>query len=351
MIRAGAIAGTALVFLGVATPGRSIADIADPDAAPGPPAPQGRQREQPGAAYDEGIQKGETALRRGEFQPALEAFKRALALKSTGEALFGIAKAYDGLDSHKLAVELCTQALAKVGSDPSLEAEVRGLRGSSLMALALGPDDKRLKDAEADLRAAAPVIVSARFNLGVALLKQNRDADGVRELRAYLEEAGDTLDGGVRRMIENPRRAREPYAPDFTLKTLEGRPLALADLKDKVVVLDFWGSWCQPCVKALPGLIKLARKLDQRVVLVSIDEGESETAWRSYVARNNMSWAQCWDNGQYAHALNVHQFPTYVVIDGEGLVRARRFGYDPRQTDAWLENEIKLALAALGPVR
>jgi thiol-disulfide isomerase/thioredoxin len=315
----------------------------------GAPAPLVAQRD--AAAYDQDIQKGETALRRAEFQSALDAFKRAFAAQPTAEALFGIARAYDGLDSHKLAVDLCTEALTKINGDARLEAEIRNLRGASLMALALGPDDKRLKDAEADLRAAAPSIVIARFHLGVTLLKQKRDAEGIQELRKYLEDAGDTIDGDVRRMIENPRRAREAYTPDFTLKTVDGKRLALADLKDKIVILDFWGSWCQPCVKALPGLIKLARKLDQRAVLISIDEGESEAAWRSYLAKNNTSWAQCWDNGRYAQTLNVKEFPTYIVIDGEGFVLARRSGYDARRTDAWLENEITKALTVLGSAR
>ena len=304
--------------------------------------------QQSSAVYDAEIQKAETSLRRAEFQQALDAFKRAAAISATSEALFGIARAYDGLDSHDLAIDFCGRALNKIepgGRDAPLEAEIRNLRGTSLMALAAGPDDKRLKDAEADLRAAAASIVVARFNLGVLLLRQNRDADGVRELRAYLDDAGDTLDGDVGRLIETPRRAREPYAPEFALKDLQGQRRALSDMKGKVVVLDFWGSWCAPCVKALPGLIRLATKLDGRAALIGIDEGESESAWRRFVAKNDMTWPQCWDNGRYAHTYNIHAYPTYIVIDAEGLVRARRSGYS-RDTDTWLEGEVEKALAS-----
>src|SRR5438105_8519864 len=111
------------------------------------PAPSAAQR---GGAYDDEIQKGETSLRRAEFQQALDSFKHALAANATAEALFGIARAYEGLDSHKLAVEYCGQALSKANGDVRLEAEIRNLRGTSLMALAQRPDDPRLKEAEAD---------------------------------------------------------------------------------------------------------------------------------------------------------------------------------------------------------
>ena len=147
----------------------------------------------------------------------------------------------------------------------------------------------------------------------------------------------------MRRIIENPRRAREPYAPEFSLKDLQGQRRTLSELSGKVVVLDFWGSWCPPCVKAVPGLNHLAKKLEGRAVFISIDEGDSETTWRRFVAKNDMSWPQCWDVGRYAHVYNVHAYPTYVIIDGEGLVRARRSGYGGRQTEAWLEAEIQKA--------
>ena len=307
----------------------------------------GLAAERGSSSYDEEIQKGETSLRRAEFQQALNAFKRAADLRPTSEALFGIARAYDGLDSHKLAIEFCGQALGRSHGDPALEAEIRDLRGGLLMSDAQGPDDPRLRDAEADLRAAAASIVAARFNLGVSLLKQNRDADGIRELQLYLEELGDTRDGDVRRIIENPRRAREPYAPEFTLKDVQGQRRTLSDLSGKVVVLDFWGSWCLPCVKAVPGLASLAKKLEGRAVLISIDEGDSETAWRRFVAKNDMGWPQCWDSGRYAHIYNVRAYPTYVIIDGEGLIRARRSGYGGRQTEAWLEAEIQKAARSL----
>jgi len=132
---------------------------------------------------------------------------------------------------------------------------------------------------------------------------------------------------------------------------MRGQRHTLSGLSGKVVVLDFWGSWCPPCVKALPGLIRLEKKLAGRAVLISIDEGDSETAWRQFVDKNEMSWPQCRDNGRYAHVYTVRAYPTYVVIDGEGLVRARRSGYGGRQTEAWLETEIQKAASSLRSAR
>jgi thiol-disulfide isomerase/thioredoxin len=299
----------------------------------------------PSQAYDDILQKGETALRRAEYREALDTFKRAIIVKPTAEGLFGIARAYVGLDSYELAIDFCRQALAVGGGqDPGLEGEIKNLRATSLMALARGPDDPKLDEAEADLRAVADKIPEARFNLGVALLKQNKDAEGIRELRTYIDESGDTLDGDVEKMIANPRRAREPYAREFILKDLDGKRRTLSEFIGTVVVLDFWGSWCPPCVKATPGLMKVAKKFEGRVVLIGINEGDSDSAWHRFLANHQMTWPQCRDNGRYAQAYNVRAYPTYVIVDGDGMVRARRSGYESRQTDTWLENELEKVL-------
>jgi len=293
-------------------------------------------------AYERNVQQGETSLRRSQYKAAVDAFKRAAAIDPTAEALFGLARAYEGLDSHALAVDFCTQALARGDRDERLLADIHSLRGLSNMALARGSGDPRLADAEADLRAAVPLVVSAHFNLGVVLIRQNREAEGVAELRVYLEEAGDTNNGDVRAMIANPRRAREKFAPDFALPTVDGRHLTLAELRGKVVVLDFWGAWCAPCVKALPVLAQVAKKLADRAVIVSIDERDSEGTWRAAVVKNHATWPQVRDTGEYALALNVTAFPTYIVLDPDGVERARRSGYSS-SVQGWLEDEIAKA--------
>jgi hypothetical protein len=89
------------------------------------------------------------------------------------------------------------------------------------------------------------------FNLGYTLLQEGRDAEGIAELKKFtaVESEGAKADQALK-LIENPRRAREAYAPDFSFITSEGEYLSLDDLRGKVVLLDFWGTWCPPCVES-----------------------------------------------------------------------------------------------------
>src|SRR2546425_840213 len=88
-------------------------------------------------------------------------------------------------------------------------------------------DSKKLAEAEAAFRKvleADPEFGLARFNLGVTLIRLNREAEGLQELKAFVENSDEGSDAAkeAQKMIENPRRARENYAPDFSISTPEG---------------------------------------------------------------------------------------------------------------------------------
>jgi thiol-disulfide isomerase/thioredoxin len=146
-------------------------------------------------------------------------------------------------------------------------------------------------------------------------------------------------------MIEDPRRAREAVAPDFSFTSRQGEYIALEDLKDKTVVLDFWGTWCKPCVMSTPGLVKLQKKYaSQPVVFLSIAVRDREREWAAYIDRNKMEWPQFLDtSGKMVTPFGVVAFPTFIIIDGDGIVRARRAGYG-METDGWIDDEIKKTL-------
>jgi thiol-disulfide isomerase/thioredoxin len=304
--------------------------------------------------YDDEMRKADQAATRKLFEPALQSYKKAYSLsdKTSLAAMFGMMTSYRGLGAHKNVVDLCDDALKLAGQDKRQQAAVHNLRGTSLVALASvsdKPNDKRLDDAIEAFRAALaanPDLSSAQLNIGVTLLKQRRDEDGIRELKAYLERAPRGTDTeNVAKMIEDPRRAREAFAPDFTFTSRDGEFVQLEDFKGKVVVLDFWGTWCKPCVMGTPGLITLHKKYAEKgVVFVSVAENDQESAWSAFIEKNKMEWPQFLDKTRkMVPVYNVTGYPTYIVIDGEGIVRARKMGWGP-DTDNWLEDEIKQAL-------
>jgi thiol-disulfide isomerase/thioredoxin len=184
------------------------------------------------------------------------------------------------------------------------------------------------------------------YNLGVALLRLNKDAEGIHELQMFVARAGRTPEADTaRRLIDEPRRARENFAPPFSITTKNGEYVTLDDLKGKVVMLDFWGTWCGPCREATPSLVRYSNKHSSEVfTIIGIAVNEtSEQGWREYIDKNKMNWPQYLDTTRKLAALfNVTSYPTYITIDAEGIVRDRRSGWGMDQMNN-LDEQVKRA--------
>ena len=131
--------------------------------------------------------------------------------------------------------------------------------------------------------------------------------------------------------------------------TLDREFLDLNGLKGKVVVLDFWGTWCPPCVTAVPTLRDLQKRHEKDpFVLLSVSSDSDEAVVRRFIDKNRMAWPQYWDRDRKVQqAFDVRAFPTYVVIDAEGIVRFRTSGGGNREP-VGLESAIKEQLKAAG---
>jgi thiol-disulfide isomerase/thioredoxin len=306
------------------------------------------------AVYVAEMKNGETALRLRQLEDALRAFKRASAIskKTSAEAFVGLAKVYTTMGNEKDAVDAYSDALKNVGSDTRLESLIRNQRGLLLLEMAgFNSNEKRLKEAEADFRAALALDESAainHYNLGVTLLRQNRDAEGLPELERFIERAPRAPEAKEAKLIiEGPRRAREPFAPEFSFTALKGERISLEGLRGKVVVLDFWATWCPPCLAATDSLIKLNKKYaGQPVVMLGISADRDRAAWERYIDKEGTTWPQHFDTGRLRAMYQVNTFPTYIVIDHEGIIRDRRSGWSPA-IYGFLDGQIKKQLKAL----
>lgn len=133
----------------------------------------------------------------------------------------------------------------------------------------------------------------------------------------------------ARKLVENPRRARENFAPDFSFTSSEGEHITLDDLRGKVVLLDFWGTWCPPCVESVPELRDLYKRYskDGVFMLLGISSDSDEAEWKEFTAKNKMVWPQYRDKDRRIHrSFGIRAFPTYVLIDHEGIVRFTSVG-------------------------
>lgn len=103
---------------------------------------------------------------------------------------------------------------------------------------------------------------------------------------------------------------------------LNGSAVKLADLKGKIVVLDFWATWCGPCIKSIPHNNELAEKFKGKVVFIGVCHPRGGEKMTETVKAKGLKYLTAWDSaGATIKAYNVDSYPDYYVIDGKGVLR------------------------------
>jgi thiol-disulfide isomerase/thioredoxin len=120
-------------------------------------------------------------------------------------------------------------------------------------------------------------------------------------------------------------RLLNKVAPDFTLPVVsggeDGARVRLSDMHDKLVVLDFWATWCGPCAMQAPILDRIARKYQDDVVVLGINVGESPALAKSYAEKKGLSYPILADvEGEAQAAYGATTLPTIVMIDRGGNI-------------------------------
>ena len=139
--------------------------------------------------------------------------------------------------------------------------------------------------------------------------------------------------------VAQPDLARAIMAPPFSVTTIDGQKISLDELQGKVVLIDFWATWCGPCREALPHMKEIARKFQgQPLIVLSVSVDTDENKWRDFVAKNEMTWPQYLDhgfNGSVAKSFNVNAIPHTFTIDADGILQDEHIG------DAAIEGKLK----------
>ncbi len=140
-------------------------------------------------------------------------------------------------------------------------------------------------------------------------------------------------------------------APDFTLPTFAGGEVSLAQLRGKVVYLDFWASWCGPCRKSFPWLEGLRQRLaSQGLEIVAVNIDSRRQAAERFLREVPVNFTIALDpEGRVADRYGVEFMPTAYLIDRRGRVVARHFGFREDRKAAWEARVLEvLALPAQG---
>ena len=124
-------------------------------------------------------------------------------------------------------------------------------------------------------------------------------------------------------------------APEFTLDDLDGQLVSLSQFKGQVVLIDFWASWCGPCIGDLPYLRKIKEETaDWPVVFLNVSIDEDEAAWRESIDKHGIEGVHVRADGfgsEVAKSYQVRGIPSYYLVDSQGLIVER---FRIRDTDA-----------------
>lgn len=115
-------------------------------------------------------------------------------------------------------------------------------------------------------------------------------------------------------------------APDFMAPDTTGKKVSLSEFKGRYVLLDFWGHWCGPCIRAFPKLKDIQRKYADGLVIVGVaaEFKDHKSEWTSTIKKFNANWIQLSelqaDKGDINERYNIMAFPTYFLLNKEGVV-------------------------------
>lgn len=194
-----------------------------------------------------------------------------------------------------------------------------------------------------------PSLTPAYFSYGISLARLHRDREARKQFNAFLTRDKDlpSLHPRAERFVEDVSLARARMAPDFSITTLEGQRFSLDSLAGKVVLIDFWATWCAPCVAELPDLRNIVQEFQgQPFVLLSVSMDEDTAKWKKFVVAQHMTWPQFHDGDSgvsLANLFGVHKIPFTFSINAEGVVEDQHLGGNA-QLDAKLKQLVAQAV-------
>jgi len=121
----------------------------------------------------------------------------------------------------------------------------------------------------------------------------------------------------------------DTVAPDFTVADVDGtaRNISLHDFRGQVVVLNFWASWCSPCLEEEPALVALQLKMKSQIQVLAISTDEDAGAYKKFVEQHSTGLLTIRDSKQQSNALyGCHKFPETFIIDRNGIIRRKLIG-------------------------
>jgi thiol-disulfide isomerase/thioredoxin len=286
-----------------------------------------------------------------KFQAAIAEGKK---LKHDREAFFAIdaykkaSKIANGKDLDVLneifALQLSTgnykdavttaSSLEAASTTPILKSRAEANRGYALFLQAGEKNKPDLMNAsDAALKAAIvddPKNATALYLDGTVLARLGK-MDAAREQFKSCVSCVNPKDPSYLRaqhFAEDPALSLHKMAPAFDVVALDGSKFNLDAMGGRVVLIDFWATWCGPCNEELPHMKKIAKEFaGQPLVIISVSWDSDETKWKNFIEKNEMTWVQYRDaDHSLSKQFGVEAIPHYFTIDSDGVLTAEMLG-------------------------
>jgi tetratricopeptide (TPR) repeat protein len=278
--------------------------------------------------FEQALNGGRVLAAQGRLEDAIEEFRKAAKLhndkcaecfQKIGHAYFQQGKLKEAAVAFRQAAEL----------KPSNEAEMYNILG---VVLYLQNQKESFDQAVAALQRAIDLskgsLVKAYYNLGFALIKSGKEQEGIAALKKFLELAPEANEAAqARAVIVNTKMVDAKVAPSFVVKSHTGEELSLEKLRGKIVLLDFWASWCGPCRVDMPEVRKIWKTYaSDRFVIIGINLDSNRAAFEAYAKEQVVTWPQYYDGlgwgNKVSQLYRVYTIPHTILIDQDGVIRA-----------------------------
>src|ERR1700731_2028587 len=282
--------------------------------------------------YNEGLE----ALKRHSDLEALDKFKKAD--KQDGGHCLACQK-----KMIKYAIELGEWKTAEAAAE-EMAAQAQGVKGAlahyqlggGILSEGLNKHKNELftraHDEMTKALTAHANFPSAVYADGRALAHMKKDDEAKARFEQFVKMRPEDDPDRQRalRYISQPELARARMAPPFVVTTLDGQRVSMDSLKGKVVLLDFWATWCGPCREALPHMQKIAKNFQgQPLVVLSISLDNDEHKWKDFIEKNGMTWLHYRDGGfegPISRMFAVDAIPHTFTIDVDGVLQEEQIG-------------------------
>ena len=286
-------------------------------------------------AFVAAVRDARQAEREKHFEAAIDAYKKANAIAGGRcvDCLAGLYGVQMSSGSYPEAIGTAKD-MESVATSPMVRSVAAYDRGRALVARdGDTPKPEQLEEARAAFRESVdlyPSNMAALFNEGEVLERLGRTEEARKDFQLCLSYLKPTDPSWLRvkHFAQNPELAMHKLAPAFEITSLDGAKFNLDAMGGRVVLVDFWATWCGPCNVELPELKRIAKEFEgQPFVMISVSSDKDEAVWKDFVGKHEMTWVQYRDvDHKLADEFGVTSIPHYFTIDADGVLTTEKMG-------------------------